>query len=110
MRRIFATPLGSVVFGLICFLLAFMGYSPTVDCHRKPMLRSETCAVTDNNGVTRNLTYDQQKTSGEIFTYVMVGLGGIMFVTGAVRMVKRRRRLNAAREDALHLVPPTAQR
>src|SRR5688572_3336289 len=107
MRRIVSRPWGSVVFGLLCFAVAAMGYSPQVECHGRPMSPAQTCTVTED-GRTFQRSYDEQRQIDQIFTYVMTGAGGIFLLTGLGRVLVRRRRKAAARDAALHLIPPAA--
>ncbi|HCT78297.1 MAG TPA: hypothetical protein DGG94_19985 [Micromonosporaceae bacterium] len=104
MNRILRNPYGAVVFGLLCLLVAFMGSSPYVSCGTRPMQPGDTCTVTDD-GKSYELSYERQKLNDQIFYYGVNAIGGIFIVVGFARIVLRRRRIAAAREAELHLIP-----
>lgn len=81
--------------------LVFFGISEIttdeVDCGNISMSPGETCSTT-SNGSTTERTYDEQRTDNQRFGYVMVGVGGVLLIGGAVAAVRTVRRRRGAPE------------
>lgn len=107
MKKRIIWSIAGIVFGGILIAGGFskMGSNTadTVECGGRVMLPGDICETTSKRGVKSEKTFDEQRKSNETQTYLIIGLGGLLVLFSAWKLIKALRTKNPATETAAPL-------